>query len=249
MEYPKTKKILRVWRWAALLSLLLAVATAWIVFDDLFSPFGEKALSVEIPDLCGKTLVETELADWMDTKIEYRYDGQHAAGVILAQSPAGGSRRKLTAQHPQCELKLTVSLGEQTVTLPDVIGKDRREVEVLLREKGLAVQIETVAGAYEEGTVFAMEPRVGTEVPVGSKVTLSVSAGTPSQTVTVPDVRGLSRSDALVQLWLAQLAVGDVIEVDADAEGGTVIRQSHQGGTLVRAGTKVTLYVSREWEE
>ena len=231
------------------MSLVLAVAAAWIVFDDLFSPFGEKSLSVEIPDLCGKRLESVDLADWLDTKVEYRYDKRYAAGVILAQSPVGGSRRKLTAQNPQCKLTLTVSLGEETVVLPNVIGRDRREVEAQLREMGLGVKTETVTGTYPEGTVFDMEPRVGAEVPVGGTVKISVSAGTPSKTVTVPDVRGLSRSDALVQLWLAQLAVGDVIEVDADAEGGTVIRQSHQGGTLVLAGTKVTLYVSREWEE
>ena len=232
-----------------MLSLLLVIGAAWIVFDDLFAPFGEKSLSVEIPDLCGKRLESVELADWMDAKIEYRYDAKQAAGVILAQSPTGGSRRKLTAQKPRCQMTLTVSLGEETVVLPNVIGRDRREAEALLRELGLGVQTEAVAGPHQEGSVLGIEPRAGTEVPVGSRVKLSVSAGTPSQTVTVPDVRGLSRSDALVQLWLAQLAVGDVIEVDADAEGGTVIRQSHQGGTLVRAGTKVTLYVSREWEE
>lgn len=249
MEYHKTKKRLRAWRWAALFSLILGISAVWIVFDNLFAPFGEDAVSVEIPNLCGKVLEDIELADWMELETEYRYDTDAEAGVILSQSPVGGSRRKLTSQNPRCTLSLTVSLGEETVTLPDVMGQDFREVESKLRQMGLAVELETVAGAYPEGTVFAMEPRAGTVLPVGGTVKLSVSAGTPNKTVTVPDVRGLSRSDALVQLWLSQLAVGDVVEEISDAAEGTVIRQSHQPGTLVTAGTKVTLYVSRVIEE
>ena len=65
-------------------------------------------------------------------------------------------------------------------------------------------------------------------------------------TVTVPDVRGLSRSEALMQLWLAQLSVLDVIEEDSVEEPGVVIRQNYLPGTVVMAGTKLTLYVSRE---
>ena len=73
---------------------------------------------------------------------------------------------------------------------------------------------------------------------------LSVSAGTPNKTVEVPNLVGLSRSDALVKLWLAELSVAEVTEEPSLLPVGSVIRQSHVAGTLVSAGTPVTLVVS-----
>lgn len=249
MKDHNTKKRVRAWRWAALCSFLLLVAVSWVVFDSLFAPFGEKSVSVEIPDLRGKRQEDVSFAEWMAVEVEYRYDANTDEGVILSQSPAPGSRRKLTAQKPQCEVLLTVSLGEESVTVPDVLGQDVRETEPYLRGLGLRVETERIESAYPEGCVFEIEPRVGSVLPAGGSVRLTVSAGLTQKSVTVPDVRGLSRSDALVQLWLSQLAVGEVVEELSDAAEGTVIRQSHQPGTRVLAGTRVTLYISRELEE
>lgn len=249
MKKRETGKKIRAWRQAALLSFLLAACTGWIVFDHLFSPFGEKSVSVEIPDFCGMAGSEISREDWMELQTEYRYDASTAAGVVLSQSPTAGSRRKLTAENPQCTVSLVVSLGEETLTLPDVVGEDAREVVAELRTQGFTVETVTQAGAYPEGTILSMEPRGGTELPRGGKVVLTVSAGAPSATVTVPNLLGLSRSDALVQLWLSQLMLGEVVEVDSERTIGSVIRQSHQPGTLVTAGTSVTLYISRGIED
>ena len=236
--------------WLSLLcAVLLFVGTAWIVWDDLFMPFEGMAVSVEIPDFRGRVLEDVALADWMELDVQYRHDTEAAAGVVLSQSPVAGSWRKLSAQNPTCKVTLTVSLGKESARIPEVVGLDFREAESMLRGLGFSVEIEKSAGAYPAGTVFAVEPRANTELPVGSRVKLFVSAGLPAKSVTVPDLRGLSRSDALVQTWLAELAVGEVIEVDSSAPEGVVVRQSHQPGTLVTAGSKLTLYVSRGLEE
>ena len=231
------------------LAALLAVCSVWIVVDDLFAPFESVSVSVEIPDFCGAKEEALTFSDWMAIEKEYRYDAGTDAGVVLTQSPPAGSRRKLSVKNPQCKIRLTVSLGEEYARVPELIGKDFRKAEALLRGLGFSVEMEKSEGTYPAGTVFAVSPREGSEVPVGSRIRLSVCAGLPGKSVTVPDLRGLSRSDALVQVWLAQLAVGDVIEVPSFEAEGTVVRQSHQPGTLVTAGTKLTLYVSRVMEE
>ena len=236
-------------RWAAILSVLFTLSIGWIVFDDLLAPFGERSVSVEIPDLCGQIAKNVSVPDWADAKLEYRYDSSTSAGVILSQSPRAGVFRKLTSQNPRVVLSLVVSLGEETVTLPNLSGIDARQASARLRELGLLVETVTSTGAYPAGTVYAMEPRAGAVVPVGTKVILSVSAGPEQKSVSVPDLVGLSRSDALVKLWTSQLSVGEVIEEVSDLPVGTVIRQSHQPASLVPAGTKINLYVSREeWE-
>jgi len=233
------------WRRATLLSFLTLLCAAYLTFDALFSPPTAPAISVEIPDLCGKPLASAALDDRFEVEIEYRYDAKARAGTVLSQAPVAGSRRKLTQENPRCKLSLTVSLGKEAIALPDVVGKDAQDATATLRAKGFAVETVTVDSAYRAGTVLSCLPKAGTLLPRGETVTLTVSAGIPTGTVTVPDVVGLSRSDALIALWTAQLSVVDVIEVDSDAPAGTVIRQSHRRGTVVAAGTGMTLYVSR----
>ena len=201
---------------------------------------------MEIPDLCGKPLADVSLQEGLAVEVEYRYDANAPAGTVLAQSPAAGSRRKLTKERPSCTLSLTVSMGKESLSLPNTVGMDVRDAKSLLRDRGFSVEVVTVESAYREGTVLSSLPKAGVSLPKGERVTLTVSAGLATKTVSVPNLLGLSRSDALVSLWTAQLAVGEVLEVASDAPAGTVVRQSHKSGTIVAAGTKITVYISRE---
>ena len=240
---------IRNWRAACLFLLALLPALSWTVFDSLFSPRGEAFKTVEIPDLCGMDEQRLPSYDWLEMRTEYRYDDAQPAGTVLSQSPLAGSRRKLTSTNPTCTVTLSVSLGREAVTLPALIGCDVRSATAQLRELGLSVKIIERTGAFPSGTVISVDPDSHSVLPKGSSVTLTVCTGTPSKTVIVPDLCGLSRSDALVLLWTSQLGVMDVIEEDSDAPDGTVIRQSHLPGTTVVAATRLTITVSRQIPE
>ncbi len=232
------------WGKSALFSALLFLCAVWVVFDSLFQPLMPMGQTVEIPNLCGMRQDGISLSDWIEPEISYRYDPDTEAGVILSQSPSGGSKRKLTQESPRCKLTLVISLGTETCVLPDQIGRDGRVAEAELRALGLSVEVRRVEGAYPEGEVFATEPRAGETLPLGTRVVLYVSAGVAQKSVPVPVLYGLSRSDALVQIWLAQLAVGEITEEPSDAPVGTVIRQSHQAGTLVAGGTRISFVIA-----
>lgn len=232
-------------RFAALMAALLALSAAWIVFDDLFAPRHESAVSVEIPDLCGAYAETLSVPEWMELRTEYRYDAAHPAGTVIAQSPAGGSRRRLTAQNSRCEVKLTVSAGVHRIAMPSVVGEDIREAERALRAMGLAVRRVERRSAYPEGAVLESQPRAGELVAEGVTVTLTVSTGAPSAVATVPDVVGLTRSEAIVRLWLNGIALDQMIEIDDGHPAGTVVAQSLVAGTRVAASSKMTIYVSR----
>ncbi len=240
------KKHRLAWKKAALFAALTLLCAAWLTFDALFAPLQEEGVTLEIPDLCDKPLVHSEIDARFDVEIEYRYDAQAPKGTVLSQMPVAGSRRKLTPENPQCRLSLTVSLGKEALALPDVVGADARDAAAILRKQGFVVETVAVESAYREGTVLSCLPKEGTLLPKGETVVLTVSAGTPTRTVRVPDLVGLSRSDALIALWTAQLSLKEVIETDSDAPAGRVIRQSHRQGSVVAAGTGITLYVSRE---
>ncbi|MBQ7335783.1 MAG: PASTA domain-containing protein [Clostridia bacterium] len=250
MKKQNGKQRVRFWRKATLLSVCLLLALCWIPLEKWILPsLSAQMRSVEIPNFCGMVAAEIEFSEWLRTEIEYRYDENTPAGVVLSQTPAPGSRRKLSEANPFCDLTLVVSMGTESLILPDVVGQDVREASAFLRQEGFSVETVMESGPRPAGEVLATSPRVGTELPRGSVVTLTVSAGKATQTVTVPNVCGLSRSDALIQLWLCQLTVEEVVETNAEAPAGTVFRQSHQPNTVVMAGTKITLYVSAEASE
>ena len=228
-----------------LFSCLLLVAGAWLVIDDLFAPFAPQARVVEIGDFCGMIAAELSENEDIALELDYRYDAGIPSGVVISQDPAAGARRKRQSEDAPIKVRLVVSLGTETVRLPALVGSDRRKAEAELRALGCVVETVYQSGACTAGEVIWMEPHGGTEVPKGARVVLTVCAGTPEESVTVPNFYGMMRADALVQLWLSGLSLAEVVEIDSEHPSGTVVRQSHQAGTLVPSGTRVTLYVSR----
>lgn len=228
-----------------LFSALLLALGSFVIFDVLFGVHERGAVSFEIPDFAGWEADAIPHDARIRFETVYRYEAGTEAGRVVAQSPPAGSRRKLTSDAPRCTVRLTVSLGTERVTVPSLCGTDVREAATVLRNMGFSVREERRESGYPEGCVLATEPRADVCIPKGSVVTLTVSAGVPTESVTVPDLCGLSQSDALIRLWLAKLSPGEIGETESDAPMGSVVRQSHRAGTVVAAGTKIDLTVSR----
>ncbi len=248
MKLGEWIKDTRTWRRAAIIAAILILAVGWITTDMLLMPRQRPPETVEIPDFRGLDVGSIKTAEWLDVDIEYRYDENTPAGVIFAQTPTGGSRRRLSADGDPCRVTVVVSLGHESILLPQIAGRDVYEVATELRNLGLVVNTVMQSSPREAGRVLKSEPRAGESVPKGTTVTLTVSQGEKQKTVGVPQLCGLSRADALIRLWLCQLNVGEVVEAPSDAPAGTVFRQSHAEGTVVLPGTKITIYVSQENE-
>ena len=246
MKFGEWIKDTRTWRRAAVVAAVLLLAVGWITADILLMPREKPPEVVEIPNLCGQDANNIKTEEWLDVDIEYRYDENTPAGVVFSQTPTGGSRRRL--DDGTCQVTVVVSLGRESILLPHMAGRDVYEVATELRNLGLIVNTVAKSSPREAGRVLGSEPRAGESVPKGTTVTLTVSQGEKQSTVRVPQLVGLSRSDALIRLWLCQLNVGEVIEAPSDAPAGTVFRQSHTEGTVVLPGTKITIYVSQENE-
>ncbi len=229
-----------------LFSVLLLAASCFVVADVLFRPFEARAETVEIPDFCGQNEDELTVPEWAEAEIVYKHDTETPTGRVISQAPRAGSRRRMT--DGTCKIHLTVSLGREHVTLPEAVGRDARELQAELRALGLSVEVSEIASAYGAGRVISMQPRAGSEAPIGSTVRLEVSTGVQEKSVEVPLLVGMTRAEALVQIWLSELSVGEVREEWSVSPAGEVIRQSHSPGTLVPAGTKIDLYISKSEE-
>ena len=246
MKLGEWIKDTRTYKRAAIVAAVLILAVGWITADILLMPRKKPPEVVEIPNLCGQDANSIKTEEWLDVDIEYRYDENTPAGVVFSQTPTAGSRRRLN--EGACQVTVVVSLGRESILLPHMAGRDVYEVATELRNLGLVVNTVAASSPREVGRVLKSEPRAGESVPKGTTVTLTVSQGEKQKTVTVPQLVGLSRSDALIRLWLCQLNVGEVVEAPSDAPAGTVFRQSHTEGTVVLPGTKITIYISQENE-
>ncbi len=233
-----------------LFSVGLFLATCAVVFDSLFGVFSERERVVEIPNLVGLAESELSLPEWVELTTEHRYDVSVPEGSIIAQEPIGGSKRKI-GKNKTVPLKLTVSLGEEKKELPSMVGRDIRETLAELRRMGFAVREQAVEGG-ETNQVIGCDPPSGSKLSVGSTVTVYYTVGKGAKVVTVPDLTGLTRENALMQIYLSDLSVGEIREEASREFGedmvGRVIRQSPSAGSYVAQGTKIQLVICRASE-
>jgi len=130
-----------------------------------------------------------------------------------------------------------------TVPVPDVAGLSAADGQAAIEAAGLVAATEEQPSAeIEAGLVIETNPAAGTEVGLGSTVTMIVSTG-PS-TVPVPDVVGQAAADAQAALEAEGFVVTTSEEASDDAEEGLVLSTNPVAGTEVAPGTTVDMAVS-----
>jgi beta-lactam-binding protein with PASTA domain len=162
--------------------------------------------------------------------------------TVLQQSPASNTR---IARGSVVSLVVAV---RRTVTVPDLIGRLRVDVEQLLSPISLDARFEEAASAdatIEAGTVLRQEPEAGVTVGAGTAVRVVVAPNPP--TTTVPDLMGMSRADAM-QLLATRSLRAEFLETNAIPPGattGTVIQQSPLRDAVVRQGSAVQVTLAQ----
>jgi penicillin-binding protein 1A len=115
--------------------------------------------------------------------------------------------------------------------------------ERLAEEAGFRLVVRTISDYRAEGTFVAQDPRPGTDHPLGSRITLSVSDGT-GQRPTVPDVRGMSVDEAVAVLSRLGYDVGmREVRVTDDSLHGRVVGSSPGAGTALMPGDGVRVVI------
>ena len=140
---------------------------------------------------------------------------------------------------------------ESTTDKVSMIAVERMsvaEAEKALKEMGLLTEIVYVeSDAYGQNEVISADITAGTKISVGTTVTLTVSAGTEGREV--PDVEGLSYTDAVNQLAERGFTVQKTESYSSNVESGNVISQSPSGGQKAPIGSVITLKVSLGQED
>lgn len=130
------------------------------------------------------------------------------------------------------------------VTVPDVTGKQMTLARQILEDKKLRVNVaETYNADVPAGQVVSQNPTAGSKVKEQRLVTIYVSKG--GEEIEMPDLTGLSKSDAEAQLKKMGLKLGSVYEKYSNEEAGTVIKQDPKAGTKISRGQTVDITVSK----
>ena len=134
--------------------------------------------------------------------------------------------------------------NEETVTVPEVKGKQLALARQILEDNKLRVNIaETYDNNVPAGQVVSQDPDVGKTVKSDRLVTIYVSKG--GEAIDMPDLAGLAKSAAIERLQKLGLNLGSVYEKDSPSEPGTVLSHDPTTGTKINRGQVIDLVVSR----
>ncbi|MER6568635.1 Stk1 family PASTA domain-containing Ser/Thr kinase [Streptomyces sp. NPDC001093] len=220
---------------AAVLVVFGVGAGVWYINSGQFT---------KVPPLLSKT--EAQARDRLESaglevgQVKREYNDTVQRGTVIGTDPAPGARIR---DHDS--VTLTVSLGPETVNVPDVTGRPLAEARARLKADGLEPGMVTQQFSEDvaQGSVIATTPQAGTKRHAGSAIALTVSKGRP---VDVPDVTGDDLSDARQQLTDAGLKVKIAAQqVNSEYDKGKVAQQTPGNGSQAAAGDTVTLTLSK----
>ena len=140
---------------------------------------------------------------------------------------------------------LTVSLGTQYVTVPDLTNYVQADAEQQLKELGVSVLVtQAVDTSVASGAVIRTDPAAGSQVAAGSTVVMYISRPQVATTTKVPSLTGMSTADARTLLVQNHLGLGSQTEQYSDQPVGTVISQNPAAGSTTKLNGRVNIVVS-----
>ena len=140
-----------------------------------------------------------------------------------------------------------LGLGER-IEIPNLLGKTLDEAQEICEEKGFVIEGETgdFSDEYAEGQIMEQTPTAGMHKKVET-ITVRLSRGLTK--FTLEDYTGEDVN--MVKNKLRKLGIDVVIEETQHdtMPVDTVVRHSPSGGSTIKAGSSVTLYVSSGMED
>jgi serine/threonine-protein kinase len=236
------KKLERVLRFSLLAFVLAATAFLSAVTTIRIAIRGRV---VTMPNVVGKPLAEAQAvleAGGLQLRVADRLYNSLPLNAVVRQSPAPGEQVKLSQT-----AHVVLSLGPQTVNVPDVEGRSLRGARITLLESGLELGEVSTAHlpATQPDLVLLQDPPKGTAAE-SPRVDVLVTAGERPVYYVMPSLGGQAQADAERLLGTAGLRVGKVTYVaQSGLRRGTVIGQTPAHGARMAVDTAVELSVAQ----
>ncbi len=168
------------------------------------------------------------------------YSSEIEEGRVVRTDPEEGAELK----NGQV-VTVYISMGKETKyqKVPSVEGASQANATAAINGKNLEIKVnEDYSSTVAEGYVISQSPEAGTEVEEGSTVTVIVSKG--KQTVTLTSVVGKSESEAIEEIKELDLKVNSSKDYSDSIPVDHVISQNPAAGDEVMPGSTVQIVVS-----
>lgn len=221
--------------------LLVVVLVAGLYLIDALQTTNAADELVEMPNLLGATSerAQEELRDAnLDFILVRRPSDEFEEGLVSATEPVAGE-----LVDPKDDVRLIISAGRETFTVPNVVGRDVVDAELALADADFLVTKELITDdQILANQVIGQDPPAGTNHPPGTVITLIISSG-PEQVV-LPEYTGFTAIDALSAL--SNLGVQTVVEREfhPTIPDGEVIRTDPPALSIIAKNDVVKLIVS-----
>ena len=197
---------------------------------------------VDVPVVAGQTKAAAEKT-LRDAGFTVTTDVENSAtvptGRVIRTDPAGGSSARKGST-----VKLIVSSGPVTVSVPLVINMTYEDAKTKLEGLGLAVsRVDAFSPTVKKGYVIAQSQAADVLVTAGTKITLTVSKGV--ERIDVPNVVGKTEAEATQILTAAGFTVTPQHVDNNTVPAGQVISQSPAAATKADKGSAITIVVSK----
>ena len=139
-----------------------------------------------------------------------------------------------------------VAGGVGKAIIPDVLGLTEEDARIRLESEGLSLKVgdSIFSDEYVSGTVVYQNPLSGKKAKKGLTITVSLSKG--KEFVDMPNVVGMSKSDALDKLHSSGFNIGSItMEYSDTIPSDSVIRTTPESGFSVSQDSNVDVVISR----
>ena len=197
------------------------------------------------PNLVGKTVDEAKQI-LTENKLNYVEDSQEynsdvPAGQVISQTPTYGKKIKQNT-----DVKVVVSLGTETTTVPKLKGLTKDEAEDAAKSAKIKLEfVDEISKTVEAGVIIKQEKDEGETVNAGDTVKVYVSIGTGIKQVAVVSVLYKDEETAKQTLQDLGLTVNVEYGEDKTRGNGVVLKQSIESGKTVDEGSAITITVNK----
>ena len=244
---PKSIHALPVFAGFLCATLLITVLCAGGIFLGLFGQYHRSYVGIVIPNTVGRQADEviSEDTNGLNWIVEYENNPRVAAGTVITQSPPAGVTRRLYGRNSYCTVRLTVSQPKDAYTLENLVGTPWRDALLTLSNHQITANVtEIYSDTVPRGQVLETVPAVGTLLSSNATVTLRVSAGKQEIPVAVPNLLGMTETEAHALLQRLGLTVGSISYQSSSRAPGTIIAQDLAAYSSVSNGTALSYTVS-----
>jgi beta-lactam-binding protein with PASTA domain len=246
--------MIRFFRLLAQILVLVIVALGSTLISMRLAIHGRE---VAVPDFRGMTPAAAERVAFEHglelAHSDHFYSTAVPAGHIVSQQP-----EPRTLVRRGWQVQAAESLGAQLIDIPSVLGMSPRAAEINIRRRGLEIGLSAELPTTDSApqAIVAQTPSPGAQGVASPRVSLLYAAPPPEPAFAMPDLTGMTLTDATGLVTGSGLKTVSVITANSSTPepytGGdsgpatpTVVGQTPAAGTRITPGTIVSLQVAR----